>query len=117
MAGYDVASIKDIEGSYGGAFKEVRVAVGASAFGINILELPPHADGYPEHDHAADGQEEVYVTLGGGAVMHVAGDEVALDPDAVVRVGPGVMRKIVPGADGVRLLVVGGVPGKAYEPR
>ena len=117
MAGYDVAKIDEIEGSYGGAFKQVRGAVGGTAFGINIMDLPPNVDGYPEHDHAEDGQEEIYVTLSGGAVMTVAGDAVTLDTNTVVRVGPGVTRKVVPGDEGIRMLVVGGVPGKAYEPR
>ena len=117
MSSYTAAKISEIEGSYGGAFKQVRAALGGSAFGINLIEMPPHADAYPEHDHAQDGQEEIYVVLGGGGVMQVAGDEVALDSDTVVRVGPGVMRKVVPGADGIRMVVVGGVPGKAYEPR
>ena len=115
MAAYDVAKLSEMEGAYGGAFKRVRAEVGASAFGINVMELPPNADGYPEHDHSADGQEEVYVTLTGGGVMTVGGDDVTLDADTVVRVPAGVNRKIVPGDDGIKLLVVGGVPGKAYE--
>jgi hypothetical protein len=115
MAGYTVAKIDDIEGAYGGAFKRVRAALGASAFGMQIVEMPPNVDGYPEHDHATDGQEEIYVTLSGDAVMTVAGDEVTLDRETLVRVGPGVMRKIVPGDDGLRVLIVGGVPGKVYE--
>lgn len=115
MTGYTVAKIDDIEGAYGGAFKRVRAALGASAFGIQIIELPPNADGYPEHDHAQDGQEEVYVTLSGDAVMTIAGEQVTMDAETIVRVGPGVMRKIVPGDAGLRVLIVGGVPGKPYE--
>lgn len=115
MSGYTALKIDDIEGAYSGSFKRVRAALGASAFGMQIIDFPPNADRYPEHDHAGDGQEEVYVTLAGGAVMTVAGDEVALGTDTVIRVGPGVMRKIAAGPEGVRILVVGGVPGKAYE--
>jgi hypothetical protein len=33
----------------------------------------------------------------------------------MVRVGPAVKRKIVPGAFGVTILALGGAPGKAYE--
>ena len=115
MSGYTALKIVDIEGAYGGAFKRVRASLGASAFGMQIVDFPPNADRYPEHDHAGDGQEEVYVALAGSGVMTVAGDEVALDDDTVIRVGPGTMRKIASGSDGLRVLVVGGVPGKAYE--
>ena len=116
MAGYEVAKIDEIEGSYGGAFKQVRTAVGGTAFGINIMDLPPNADGYPEHDHSHDGQEEMYVTLNGSGVMQIEGDEVTLDANTIIRVAAGTKRKVLPGNDGVRLLVVGGTPGKAYEP-
>ena len=115
MSGYTALKIDDIEGAYGGAFKRVRASLGASSFGMQIVDMPANADQYPEHDHAGDGQEEVYVTLAGSGVMTVAGDEVALGTDTVVRVGPGTMRKLAAGPDGLRVLVVGGVPGKAYE--
>ena len=115
MSGYTALKIDDIEGAYGGAFKRVRASLGVESFGMQIIDMPANADQYPEHDHAGDGQEEVYVTLAGGGVMTVAGDDVTLAADTVVRVGPGVVRKVAAGPDGLRLLVVGGVPGKAYE--
>ena len=115
MSGYTALKIDDIEGAYGGAFKRVRASLGVESFGMQIIDMPANADQYPEHDHAGDGQEEVYVTLAGGGVMTVAGDDVTLAADTVIRVGPGVVRKVAAGPDGLRLLVVGGVPGKAYE--
>ena len=33
----------------------------------------------------------------------------------MIRVGPGVTRKVWTGDDSLRLLIIGGVPGKAYE--
>ena len=115
MSGYTALKIDDIEGAYGGAFKRVRASLGVESFGMQVIDMPANADQYPEHDHAGDGQEEVYVTLAGGGVMTVAGDDVTLAADTVIRVGPGVVRKVAAGPDGLRLLVVGGVPGKAYE--
>jgi len=115
VSGYTALKIDDIEGAYGGAFKRVRASLGDESFGMQVIDMPANADQYPEHDHAGDGQEEVYVTLAGGGVMTVAGDDVTLAADTVIRVGPGVVRKVAAGPDGLRLLVVGGVPGKAYE--
>ena len=115
MADYTVARIDDIEAVVGGAFKRARAALGVSSFGMQILDMPPNTDRYPEHDHGEDGQEEVYVTLGGGGEIEIEGERHPLDPETLVRVGPGVKRKIYPGEQGARVLALGGVPGKAYD--
>ena len=52
--------------------------VGVTAFGINQEELPPNGDGYPDHDHAEDGQEEVFYVLAGAGKMVVDGEDVEL---------------------------------------
>jgi quercetin dioxygenase-like cupin family protein len=82
-----------------------------------VIELQPNVTGYPEHDHAKDGQEEVYVLLRGSATLHGDGQEWRLEPGVLARVGPGQRRKIVPGAEGAVILAIGATPGKAYEPR
>ena len=38
-----------------------------------------------------------------------------LDPDHMARVAPATKRKVWPGAEGIRMVVIGGVPGEAYE--
>jgi mannose-6-phosphate isomerase-like protein (cupin superfamily) len=86
-----------------------------TAWGMNVLKLPPDWMGYPEHDHARDGQEEVYVVLRGSARLEAGGKSWQLEPGMLVRVGSEQRRKLVPGSDGVTLLALGGTPGKAYE--
>jgi mannose-6-phosphate isomerase-like protein (cupin superfamily) len=115
MGDYTVKRIDELEAIYGGSFKRARAELGVSAFGMQILDLPPSVTGYPEHDHGKDRQEEVYVVLRGSADMEVDGEHVALDPDTLVRVAPGTKRKVLPGEKGARLLVIGGVPGQVYE--
>jgi len=115
MSDFTVKKIDSMEAIYGGAFKRVRAELGVSSFGMQILDMPPHVTGYPEHDHSQDGQEEVYIVLRGSAEMDVDGERVQLDPETLVRVAPGTTRKIYPGEDGARLLVVGAVPGAVYE--
>ncbi len=39
-----------------------------------------------------------------------------LDGDTLVRVSSGTKRKVYAGPDGLTMIVVGAVPGKAYEP-
>jgi hypothetical protein len=41
---------------------------------------------------------------------------VPIDPETLVRVGPAARRKLWPGAEGMRVLALGGVPGHAYQP-
>lgn len=115
MAGHAVKKIDEMEAVYMGAFKRVRAELGVEAFGIQVIDLPPDFDGYPEHDHAEDGQEEVYAALRGSGEIEIEGERFPIDPEHLARVGSGVKRKVWPGSEGVRLLIVGGVPDGSYE--
>ncbi len=115
MSSYEVKRIDEMEAVYMGAFKRARAELGVESFGMQIIDLPPNFENYPEHDHAGDGQEEVFVAMRGGAEIEIAGERFPLDGDHVARVSAGTMRKVWPGPDGIRLLVLGGVPGKVYE--
>lgn len=99
------------------AFFRARQGVEASAFGINILKLPPGWEDYPHHDHAEQGQEEVYVVVEGSGKLVVEGEEFDLEPIAVARVGPNTKRKWLPGDEGLTLVAIGGIPGGVYAPR
>lgn len=112
---YTVTNIDDIEAIYQGSFRRARAALGASSFGMQVIDMPPNITAYPEHDHSHDGQEEVYAVLRGGGEIEIDGKRHQLDPDHLARCGPGVKRKVFPGADGMRLMVIGGVPGAVFE--
>jgi mannose-6-phosphate isomerase-like protein (cupin superfamily) len=114
MADFTVRRIDEMEAVVHGSFHRARASLRASAFGFQVIDMPPNTDGYPEHDHSADGQEEVYVTLRGGGVIEIEGERVEMDPETMVRVGPGTRRKIIPGDEGIRVLAIGGYPGAAY---
>jgi mannose-6-phosphate isomerase-like protein (cupin superfamily) len=115
MADYTIKRIDDMEAVFGGGYKRARAELGVSAFGMQVLDFPPNADQYPEHDHAHDGQEEVYVPLRGSGEIEIDGERHRLEPDLVVRVAPGVKRMIRTGDEPLRLLALGGVPGAPYE--
>ena len=114
MPGYTVKKIDEMEAIYGGAFKRARAEMGVEAFGLAVMDLPPNLEQYPEHDHSEDGQEEVYVTLGGRGEIEIEGKRHPLEPETIVMVGPGVKRKIWTGDEPLRLLAIGGIPGKPY---
>jgi len=117
VGNFTVKKIEEMEGIYGGAFKRARAELGVGAFGMAIIDLPPNFEKYPTHDHAEDGQEEVFIALKGGGEIEIDGDRYPLDSDHVAMVGPGVDRKVLPGDDGIRVLVLGGKAGEAYEPQ
>jgi hypothetical protein len=115
MGDYTVKKIDEMEGVYLGAFKRARAELGVSAFGLQVIDMPPNFDNYPEHDHAADGQEEVFIALKGGGEIEIEGEHFPLDAEHMVRVAAGTKRKVWPGADGIRMVIIGGVPGAVYE--
>jgi len=114
MADYTLRRIDEMEGSFGGGLKKVRAELGVSSFGVQVVELPPNFSDYPEHDHAGDGQEEVYATLNGSGEIEVDSERIAISPELIVRVGPACRRKLYSGPEGLRVLAMGAVPGQAY---
>ncbi len=111
MADYTVCKLDDVEATYGGGFKGVREPLNGTAFGIGVITMPANYADYPDHDHAADGQEEVYFLLGGSGVIDIEGEQVALEPDTFVRVGSGTKRKVLAGPDGIRFMAIGAPEG------
>ncbi|HET9154844.1 MAG TPA: hypothetical protein VFN85_12110 [Solirubrobacterales bacterium] len=126
----EIGEIEAISGVLEGVtFHKAAGALGVTAFGISIVDLEPGAETYPEHDHAEEGiggqmfakrpqqlgQEEVYLALRGSGVVEAEGESFPLDADHAVRVGPEVVRKVLPGPEGLRLLAIGGTPGEPYE--
>ena len=117
MANVTVMGIDEMESVHGGGFVLARKSLGVTAWGMNVERLPAGYDKYPEHDHAEDGQEEVYVVLEGKATLHADGESWELARGTFARVGAGQKRTITVGDEGATMLVLGGTPGKAYEPR
>lgn len=107
--------IDEMEAVFRGAFKRARAELGVESFGMGIIDMPPGYEHYPEHDHEHDGQEEVFLALRGGGEIEIEGERFPLDADHVARVAAGTKRKVWPGPDGIRMLVLGGCPGKPYE--
>jgi mannose-6-phosphate isomerase-like protein (cupin superfamily) len=86
-----------------------------TSFGVQVIAMPPDVTQYPEHDHAESGQEEVFGVMDGTGRIAIGDEEVALEPGVFVRVGPQERRKIYSGPEGLRLIALGGIPGRPYE--
>lgn len=115
MGEYAVKKIDEMEAVYLGSFKRARAELGVESFGLQVIDIPPNYENYPDHDHAEDGQEEVYMAIRGGGEIEIEGERFPLDPEHMARVASGTKRKVWPGPDGIRMVIVGGVPGKLYE--
>jgi uncharacterized cupin superfamily protein len=116
MADVTVKKLDEFKATFQGAFKLVRSGLGVKSFGMQVIEMPPNIDQYPEHDHSEDGMEEVYTVLEGKAVLRAGEEEHVLEPGIFARVGPGERRHIRTEDSPVRLLALGGIPGTVYEP-
>lgn len=115
MADVTVKRVEDFETYFLGAMRKARSGLGVTSFGMQVMEMAPGEERYPEHDHADSGQEEVYVVLKGSATLRAGGEEHRLEPGVMARVGPAETRKIVTGDEPAQILALGGIPGKAYE--
>ena len=116
MDPYTIRRIDEMEASFLGSFKRARAELGVTSFGLSVIDLPPNNDLYPEHDHADDGQEEVYFAVAGSGEIEIEGERHPLTTDVMVRVGPGVNRKVFTKESPMRMIVLGGKPGAVYEP-
>ena len=119
MSDVTTANIDDMEPIYEGLARRARATLGVTAFGMQVMTLPPDWEGYPDHHHDATmddaNQEEVYVPLSGSATLVAGDDRYELVPGMMARVGPEQRRRILPGPQGVRLIALGGVP-ESFKP-
>ena len=112
---YTGARYDEMPSLWDGFANLVRPGLGLSAFGANVMNLPPDYE-TKSHDESESGQEELYVGLAGAGAVLVGEqrERLALDPECAVRVGPGISRVLASGPEGLRVLIIGGVPGRPY---
>ena len=115
MSGYSAKSIEELPSLWEGFARLVRPGLEITAFGANIMNLPPDYS-TKSHDEAESGQQELYVALQGSGSVDIDGQQLPLDAEHLVRVDPGTARVLSSGPEGMRVLCIGGVPGGVYRP-
>jgi mannose-6-phosphate isomerase-like protein (cupin superfamily) len=109
-------SIDDMESIWRSTYRKARGELGVESFGLGVMELPPDFDRIPRHVHTFDNQEEVYIPLTGSGWIDVGAERIPINSEMAVRVGATASRTIISGPEGIKVLIVGGTPGQAYEP-
>lgn len=115
ITGYCAKSIEELPTLWGGFARLVRTGLDITAFGAQIMQLPPDYT-TESHDEADTGQQELYVALSGAGAVVIGEERVPLDAEHLVRVNAGTGRTLSSGPDGLRVLCIGAVPGGVYEP-
>ena len=110
-------ALDELPSLWDGFARLVRPGLGISAFGANVMNLPPDYS-TKSHDESRSGQEELYVCLAGSGwvVLDDSGERLALDAEHLATVGPSVSRTLASGSEGLRVLIIGAPPGRGYEP-
>ena len=114
---YDVSGTDAVDSvvpeEYGGMWF-FREPLDCENLGMTLLELEPDGKG-KTHDHADDGQEEVYLVVDGELTVQLGGsedeaadEEVTLSAGEAVRVGPETRRQLHNhGDERVRVAIAG----------
>lgn len=116
--GWKTAAIDDIppvKPDWPATWKSIRHHFGIMAFGVNAVTKDAGNVLIPEHSHPDTGEQELYVIQRGGAVATLDGTEVEVPAGSAVAVEGPVRRKFEATESPTTLIVVGGIPGKAYE--
>ena len=115
-----VAPIDEMDPIHGGVARRARAELGVTAWGMQVLTLPPNWEDYPNHNHDTDAfdpeQEEVYIPISGSATLVAGEEQFDLRPGLMARVGPKQYRQLRPGPDGICLIALGGRPGSFDAP-
>ncbi|AWB26946.1 cupin domain-containing protein [Halococcoides cellulosivorans] len=102
---YDTAAVEDVEELAPG-MTFLRDALDCEHLGVTLLEADPGWAGKP-HDHADDGQEEVYLLVEGTATVTIEGEEVGMSAGDAVRIDPDATREIAVGAEPATFVLAG----------
>ena len=131
MSGYTAKSLDELPSLWDGFARLVRPGLEITAFGANIMNLPPDYS-TKSHDESESGQQELYVALQGSGSVDIGDEKLPLDAEHLVKVDRGHGAGAVVGARwaaralrrwrarrrvrGARVVVVGRVSGSHWCP-
>ena len=109
MRGFSVANLKEVEASTsalsGLEARVARSALGSEHLGVSYFRYGPGVRTPFGHSHGE--QEEAYVVVTGSGRARLDEEIVELRRWDVLRIGPGVMRAVEGGPEGLELIAIG----------
>jgi mannose-6-phosphate isomerase-like protein (cupin superfamily) len=94
----------------------VRRFLDITSFGVNAFAASAGSPLVIPHDESAYGQEELYLVIRGRARFVCDGEEVELGEGELLYAEPQVRREALALETPTMLFLVGGLPGRPYEP-
>ena len=117
MASYEKASLDEIASKQWPHWIPIRHHFGIETFGINVWRGRDDGTVISEHNHAEDGEPELYYTIEGHATFTVDGEEVDAPAGTCLWLNdPSTTRSATGDKDTLVLSVGAGVPGQTYAP-
>ena len=105
--GYAVAALDDLGDGYG--FRKVRTQLGVTAFGVNVIVMPP---GYTTNWHSHERQQELYFVHRGRIEIEFGdGSRHLLEPGGLARVDAPTVRRLHNVGDGEAVYLCAGGAG------
>ena len=99
MPGITIKRLDQME-RYSGSFQKGQQfffagkSLGLAKLGMNACKMPPHWEHYPEHDHVADDEEELFIPLEGTGMLYAEGQSYPMERGVLIRVGATTKRPI-----------------------
>ena len=94
----------------------VRRTLGLSAFGLNVVDIPP-GEQIPEHDETDRDQEELFLVLDGDATIVIDGEDHQAPAGTFARLDPEHSRTVRNDGDEKASVLIASAPrSSGYEP-
>ena len=117
MAAYEKAHIDEIASKQWPYWIPIRHHFGIETFGINLWRWRDDGTVIPAHDHASDGEPELYYTVDGDATFSIDGEDVEAPVGTCLWIDPKATRAATARDPGTLVLSIGaGPPGTGYKP-
>ncbi len=114
MSGYTAKSIDDLPSLWDGFAKLVRPGLGVTAFGANIMDLPPD---YSTNSHnESESVSRSSTSRCAALALSISASSAWRSTPSTSSGSAGTDRVLTSGQDGLRVLFIGGIPGGVYEP-
>ncbi len=117
--GYQITRVGEIDTISDGRvpMRPLGAHLEVMSFGVNAFPAPTAGERLVNEHDEGDTQEELYVVLEGSASFVVDDERITAPAGTLVLVAPASTRTAFAEEDGTTLVVYGGTPGSAYEPR